>query len=185
MPTWSRSRAKPTSAIRSTRRFSGRLLRRTSCPTCRTSTIPISLAAARRHAHGCGCPARPHAGDRLRLSGWQRLRLAAPGRGLQAGVARRRAMLRSPGIRFRPGNRRTCSWSHDRDAASIHAPHREQWLRSTDAPPDANVSIARLSEWRERALAGAATALKERVVSRATSSSGSPRNIRATTAILR
>jgi hypothetical protein len=32
-------------------------------------------------------------------------------------------MLRSPGIRFRPGNRRTCSWSHDRDAASIHAPH--------------------------------------------------------------
>ena len=43
-------------------------------------------------------------------------------------------MLRSPGIRFRPGNRRTCSWSHDRDAALIHAPHRERWLRSTDAP---------------------------------------------------
>src|SRR6202030_518802 len=42
-----------------------------------------------------------------------------------------------PRLRFRPGNRRTYSWSHDRDAASIHAPHRERWLRSTDAPPDA------------------------------------------------
>ena len=30
-------------------------------------------------------------------------------------LARRRVMLRSPGIRFRLGNRRTCSWSHDRD----------------------------------------------------------------------
>jgi hypothetical protein len=30
----------------------------------------------------------------------------------------RGAKLRFPGIRFRPENRRTCSWTHDRDAAS-------------------------------------------------------------------
>ena len=47
--------------------------------------------------------------------------------------AQRRAKLRCPGIRFHPGNRRTCSWSHDRDAASSRAPRRARWLRSTDA----------------------------------------------------
>jgi hypothetical protein len=34
--------------------------------------------------------------------------------------------------------------------------------RTTGTARETNVSIARLSEWRERALAGAATALKER-----------------------
>ena len=40
-------------------------------------------------------------------------------------------MLRFPGIRFRLGNRRTCSWSHDRDAASSQAPPRARWFRSS------------------------------------------------------
>ena len=46
--TWSRSRASPTSATRSTRRSSPRWPMPTSCPTCPTSTTPPSSAAARR-----------------------------------------------------------------------------------------------------------------------------------------
>jgi hypothetical protein len=46
-------------------------------------------------------------------------------------------------------------------------PFSARWRLSRDEPlelvaRETNVSIARLTEWRERALAGAATALKER-----------------------
>ena len=40
----------------------------------------------------------------------------------------------------------TCSWSHDRDAASIHTPPRARWLRSSDAPPGAPAPRPR-SDW--------------------------------------
>jgi hypothetical protein len=49
-------------------------------------------------------------------------------------ILRRTAKLRSPSIRSLLGSHRTCSWSHDRDAASIHAPHQVRWIRSSDAP---------------------------------------------------
>ena len=45
--TWSRSRASPTSATRSTRRSSPRWPMPTSCPTCRTSTTPTKLGSGK------------------------------------------------------------------------------------------------------------------------------------------
>jgi hypothetical protein len=56
LPTWWRSRARATSATRSTRRSSPRWPRPTSSPTCRTSTTPPSSAR-----QGDGGPAhQPH-----------------------------------------------------------------------------------------------------------------------------
>jgi hypothetical protein len=56
-------------------------------------------------------------------------------------LARRRVMLRSPGIRFRPGNRRTRSRSHDRDPTSSDAPPRGA-VASRHARADRFVCIA-------------------------------------------
>src|SRR6516164_5958726 len=77
----------------------------------------LPLSGGTRRA-GCHCP-RPRA------------RREPARRRCPRALARTRAKLRFPGIRFRLGNRRTCSWSHDRDAASSQAPPRARWFRSS------------------------------------------------------
>jgi hypothetical protein len=62
------------------------------------------------------------------LQGWDEafLRRLCP-----RALARRRVMLRSPSIRFRPGNRWTCSRSHDHAQLQATRHPGARWLRGT------------------------------------------------------